>query len=194
VKIGFGNYANAKTHSVIDRPITHPLVSASHSATTISQIKRPGESRMLSLQEISDKLEIQQLMTDYAEALDTLQIDKMDNVFTPDAYIDYRAMGGIDGKYPEVREWLKASLKNFSNYYHMIGNVSIKVTGDTATSKIVCFNPMGVPMPDGSTQMMFLGLWYVDEHVRTPQGWRISKRVEHECYQYNVPEHIKVIS
>ena len=67
---------------------------------------------MLSLQEISDKLEIQQLMVDYAEALDTLQIDKMDNVFTPDAYIDYRAMGGIDGKYPEVREWLKASLRS----------------------------------------------------------------------------------
>ncbi len=62
---------------------------------------------MLSLQEISDKLEIQQLMVDYAEALDTLQIDKMDDVFTPDAYIDYRAMGGIDGKYPEIREWLK---------------------------------------------------------------------------------------
>ncbi len=148
---------------------------------------------MLSLQEISDKLEIQQLMVDYAEALDTLQIDKMDDVFTPDAYIDYRAMGGIDGKYPEIREWLKSSLKNFSNYYHMIGNVSIKVTGDTATSKIVCFNPMGVPMPDGTTQMMFLGLWYLDEHVRTSKGWRISKRVEQEGYQYNVPEHIRVI-
>jgi hypothetical protein len=148
---------------------------------------------MLSLQEISDKLEIQQLMTDYADALDTLQIDKMDNVFTSDAYIDYRAMGGIDGKYPEVKAWLKKSLKEFSNYYHMIGNVSIKVDGDKATSKIVCFNPMGVPMQDGSTQMMFLGLWYLDEHVRTPQGWRIAKRIEQECYQYNVPDHIKVI-
>lgn len=192
MEIGFGNYANIKAQSFIDRPIAHPLVSVSFSGTT-NQITMSGELRMLSLQEISDKLEIQQLMTDYAEALDTLQIDKMDDVFTPDAYIDYRAMGGIDGKYPEVREWLKKSLKNFSNYYHMIGNVSIKVTGDTATSKIVCFNPMGVPMPDGSTQMMFLGLWYVDEHVRTLKGWRISKRVEQECYQYNVPEHIKVI-
>ena len=148
---------------------------------------------MLSLQEISDRLEIQQLMVDYADALDTLDIDKMDDVFTPDAYIDYRAMGGIDGRYPEVREWLKKSLKGFSNYYHMIANISIKVTGDTATSKIVCFNPMGVPMPDGTTQMMFLGLWYVDKHVRTPKGWRICERVEQACYQYNVPDHIKVI-
>ena len=149
---------------------------------------------MLSLQEISDRLEIQQLMVEYAEALDTLEIDRMDNVFTPDAYIDYRAMGGIDGRYPEVREWLKTSLRNFSNYYHMIGNVSIKIDGDTATSKIVCFNPMGVPMADGATQMMFLGLWYLDRHVRTPKGWRIAERVEQSCYQYNVPEHIRVIS
>ena len=145
---------------------------------------------MLSLQEISDRLEIQQLMVDYASALDEYDIDRMDEVFTPDAYIDYRAMGGVDGRYPEIREWLKASLKNFSNYYHMIANVSIKVTGDTATSKIVCFNPMGVPMPDGSTQMMFLGLWYVDKHVRTEKGWRICERVEHGTYQHNVPAHI----
>jgi hypothetical protein len=145
---------------------------------------------MLSLQEISDRLEIEQLMIDYATALDEYDIDRMDAVFTPDAYIDYRAMGGIDGRYPEIREWLKASLKNFTNYYHMIANVSIKVTGDTATSKIVCFNPMGVPMPDGTTQMMFLGLWYVDKHVRTEKGWRIAERVEHGTYQHNVPAHI----
>jgi hypothetical protein len=146
---------------------------------------------MLSLQEISDRLEIQQLMVDYATALDEYEIDRMDDVFTPDAYIDYRAMGGIDGRYPEIREWLKASLKNFSNYYHMIANISIKIDGDHASSKIVCFNPMGVPMPDGSTQMMFLGLWYHDKHVRTEKGWRICERVEKGAYQYNVPAHIK---
>ena len=146
---------------------------------------------MLSLQEISDRLEIQQLMVDYSTAIDTMEIDRLDDVFTPDAYIDYRAMGGIDGRYPEVREWLKASLKNFGNYYHMISNFSIKIEGDTATSKIVCFNPMGAPMADGTTQLFFLGLWYVDKHVRTEKGWRICERVEKGTYQYNVPEHIR---
>ncbi|MDB5393927.1 MAG: scytalone dehydratase family protein [Rhodospirillales bacterium] len=148
---------------------------------------------MLSLQEISDRLEIQQLMVDYATALDEYEIDRMDNIFTPDAYIDYRAMGGVDGRYPEIREWLKNSLKNFSNYYHMISNVSIKIDGDTATSKIVCFNPMGVPMEDGTKQVMFLGLWYRDRHVRTPQGWRICERIEEATYQHNVPAHIRVM-
>ena len=122
----------------------------------------------LTLQQISDRLEIEQLIVDYANAIDRRDFDALDHVFTADAYIDYRAMGGIDGKYPEVREWLKKSLKNFSNYYHMIANISIKVDGDKATSKIVCFNPMGVPMPDGSTQMMFLGLAAVVEAMSRP--------------------------
>ena len=148
---------------------------------------------MLSLQEISDRLEIQQLMVDYATALDEYEIDRMDSIFTPDAYIDYRAMGGVDGRYPEIREWLKKSLKNFSNYYHMISNISIRIDGDTASSKIVCFNPMGVPMEDGTKQVMFLGLWYRDRHVRTPQGWRICERVEEATYQHNVPAHIRVM-
>ena len=52
---------------------------------------------VLSLQEISDRLEIQQLLVDYSTALDQRRFDDLDAVFTPDAYIDYRVTGGIDG-------------------------------------------------------------------------------------------------
>src|SRR5689334_12735616 len=97
---------------------------------------------MLSLQEISDRLEIQQLMVDYSTAIDTRRFDDLDQVFTPDAYIDYRELGGIDGRFPEVKAWLKEVLPKFPLYYHLVGNFSIKVTGDTAQSKIICFNPM----------------------------------------------------
>ena len=61
---------------------------------------------MLSLEEISDRLEIQQLLVDYSTAIDQRRFDDLDKVFTPDAYIDYRALGGIDGRYPEVKDWL----------------------------------------------------------------------------------------
>ena len=42
----------------------------------------------LSLDEISDRLEIQQLLVDYSTAIDQRRFDDMDKVFTPDAYID----------------------------------------------------------------------------------------------------------
>ena len=57
---------------------------------------------MLSLEEISDRLEIQQLLIDYSTAIDRKRFDDLDRVFTPDAYIDYRVTGGIDGRFPEV--------------------------------------------------------------------------------------------
>jgi len=148
---------------------------------------------MLSLQEISDKLEIQQLMVDYSEALDTLQIDKMDNVFTPDAYIDYRAMGGIDGRYPEIKAWLAEIMPPFPNYYHMLGNPNVTISGDTATSRTICFNPMVIEAAEGQdkTDVFFCGLWYVDKHVRTGLGWRMVERIEESCFLHNAPPHIR---
>ena len=68
---------------------------------------------MLSLAEISDRLEIQQLMVDYSTAIDRRRFDDLDRIFTSDAYIDYRATGGVDGRYPEVKAWLADVLPNF---------------------------------------------------------------------------------
>ena len=49
---------------------------------------------MLSLAEISDRLEIQQLVVDYSTAIDQRRFDDLDAVFTPDAYIDLQADKG----------------------------------------------------------------------------------------------------
>jgi hypothetical protein len=49
---------------------------------------------MLSLAEISDRLEIQQLLVDYSTAIDQRRFDDLDKVFTPDAYIDLKAVKG----------------------------------------------------------------------------------------------------
>ena len=139
---------------------------------------------MLSLCEISDRLEIQQLLVDYSTAIDRRRFDDLDNVFIPDAYIDYRAMGGIDGKYADVKAWLAEVLPAFANYAHMLGLPSIQVAGDSATARTFCFNPMvfgGADSDTGPTTML-LGLWYDDEFVRTPDGWRMSRRAETKCF------------
>ena len=136
---------------------------------------------MLSLQEISDRLEIQQLLVDYSTAIDQRCFDDLDAVFTPDAYIDYRAMGGIDGHYPQIKAWLAEVLPNFAGYAHMLGLPSIQVHGDTATARTFCFNPMVFAGEKPAT--MLLGFWYDDEFVRTADGWRMSRRVETKVFQ-----------
>ena len=143
---------------------------------------------MLSIEEISDRLEIQQLLIDYSTAIDRRRFDDLDAVFTPDAYIDYRVSGGIDGRFPEVKAWLKDVLPNFPAYYHMLGNVDVRVAGDRATSRAICFNPMvmGGAADQNTAQtpspVYLVGIWYVDEFIRTPEGWRMSRRVEEKCF------------
>lgn len=132
-------------------------------------------------------------MIDYSTAIDQGDFDKLDQVFTPDAYIDYRAMGGIDGLYPEIKAWLKGIMPTFPNYYHMLGNPNVNVIGDSATSRVICFNPMVTEAAEGQSQaeVFFCGLWYVDKHIRTEQGWRMTERVEESCFLHNAPPHIR---
>ena len=140
-----------------------------------------------------DQLALQRLVTEYTYAIDERDWNKLDRIFTPDAYIDYRAMGGIDGPYPRVKAWLPEALKPFPGYMHFIGNLWFHVVGDEAIGKVACINPMRVPKPDGGDEVMILGLWYHDRYRRTPQGWRISERVEKRSFDYNMPDWMKKV-
>ena len=136
---------------------------------------------MLSLQQISDRFELQQLVIDYANAIDAREFDRLDQVFTEDAYIDYRDTGGIDGQYPQIKGWLAETLPTyFELNAHMLGLPAIKLAGDTATARTFCFNPM--VLKGEKPKVMQVGVWYDDEFVRTAAGWRLSRRVEIKCY------------
>jgi hypothetical protein len=141
----------------------------------------------LTLQQVSDRMEIQDLLNAYAAAIDQQAFDRLDDVFTPDAFVDYTAMGGERGAYPAIKRFLQSALPALVDYYHLVGNVQIQLDGDRASGRVMCFNPLGVPVPGKPAHMMFLGLYYIDEYLRTPQGWRISRRVEERCWGHNVP-------
>lgn len=140
-------------------------------------------------EEIADRLALQALVTDYAYAIDERDFDALDALFTPDAFIDYRAMGGIAGVYPEIKAWLKTALAAFPGYMHLNGNFRFHLRGDQAQGTVACFNPMVLPerLSETPGQTMFLGLWYHDDYVRTADGWRIARRAESKSYAFNVP-------
>ncbi len=142
----------------------------------------------LSLQEISDRFEIQDLIVEYCDIIDTQEFDRLESVFTEDAFIDYTVMGGPKGNLPEIREFLAQSLPLFKNTQHMIANYQIKIKGDEATGRIMCFNPMQFNMEDQGNPIFFIGLWYVDKYIRTENGWRIKERVEEKSYDFNAPD------
>src|SRR4051812_34377293 len=94
------------------------------------------------LDELLDRLEIDDLLTRYATAIDTSNFDLLDDVFTPDAEVDYTSAGGIAGDFPTVKAWLSEVLPYFPAYQHLVGNRNVVLDGDTASSVSVFFNPM----------------------------------------------------
>ena len=142
---------------------------------------------MPSLEEISDRLEIQDLLVSYSHAIDFKRFDELDDVFTPDAFIDYTVFGGPSGSYPEIKKYLADTMPMFSSYYHMVATSKVTIDGDTGTGVTICHNPM--VLGEGKAEHIFIcGLWYHDTYVRTPKGWRISRRVEEKAYVDNMPE------
>ncbi|RIL07964.1 MAG: hypothetical protein DCC71_01165 [Proteobacteria bacterium] len=134
--------------------------------------------RELSHRELSDRLQINDLLIRYTRAIDTKDWKLLDSCFLPDADVDYTATGGIAGKYPEVRGWLAKALAPFPITVHYVTNSIVELDGDRARARTLVFNPMFFANPDGSLHDFTVGATYVDELVWTDEGWRIAKRSE----------------
>jgi 3-phenylpropionate/cinnamic acid dioxygenase small subunit len=132
----------------------------------------------------TDIIEIQSLLARYVYAIDDKDFDQLDTVFTSDAEIDYTATGGVRGQYAQIKPWLARALAGFPRTQHLIGLPLITLQGDTARARTMLFNPM----QPASGPLFFCGATYADELVRTPQGWRITRRTETDAWFKNPPE------
>lgn len=134
----------------------------------------------MELQEIADRLEIHEVLVRYTRAIDSGDWDRLDEVFTPDARIDYTDSGGIEGGFAEVKPWLAEVLPAFFlRRMHTLGQVDIALDGERAAVTAYFHNPMPVADGNGGERLAELGGFYHHEMVRTPQGWR-SRRLREE--------------
>ena len=146
---------------------------------------------MLSQQELSDRFELQDLCYRYAEIIDAKDFEALrSDVFTEDAHIDYSVFGGSVGGLEETIEFLQQAMTTelFPAHQHLNANIQLRIDGDEATGRVMCFNPQAMAMPDGTTRLFMLGLWYVDKYRRTERGWRIRERVEEKSWVFNTPD------
>jgi hypothetical protein len=141
---------------------------------------------MKSQQELSDRLEIQDLITAYSYAIDFHRFDDLDSIFTPDARLDFTATGGEAGRLPDIKAWLASVLVHFGGHQHLVATSAVELDGDTATARTICHNPMW--FTDPAVPPLFVGLWYHDSFVRTAAGWRISSRVQQKGYLQGLPQ------
>lgn len=146
-------------------------------------VRNPEMRMVMTLQEISDRFEITDLLIAYATAIDKKDINALDQIFTTDARIDFSLAGGPQGDLKTIKKFLSENLGDLPRQ-HILANFQIKIHGDHANVRSLCHNPLELP-PHGE-EVMFWGIWYNDKCTRTDNGWKIQEKVTEPCYHWKL--------
>ncbi|KAA6462875.1 nuclear transport factor 2 family protein [Acidobacteria bacterium AB60] len=141
----------------------------------------------LTPEQISDRIEIEDVLTGYCYAVDDREWDLYRGLFTHDAVIDDRITGGIQSGVEEHIQYLSRALSKVVLSQHAISTVRIDLSADTAQVRAQCSCPMVVKLGEATKHVFFQGLWYRNSLVRTHEGWKISRLVEEGYWTYNMP-------
>ena len=139
------------------------------------------------LQELSDRVQIRELLDTYAAGIDTRDWALLVSCCTPDAELDYSAYGGPKGSVQEAVEWIATAMSQIAVSQHLVTNVRVSVDGDVATSQCYLFSPLAADTPAGQRRTFLVGGHYADRLRRTDEGWRIEQRVAGPSWSYDVP-------
>jgi 3-phenylpropionate/cinnamic acid dioxygenase small subunit len=137
---------------------------------------------------VSDRLEVSEVLDDYARGVDSKDWDLVLSVFSDDATLDYTAFGGPKGPAREVVDWIQGSVSPMAMTQHHITNRHITIDGDDAVCVAELFAPLGMATGDGKMSMLFSGGAYNDRMRRTPDGWKIAERICDKAWLAAGPE------
>ena len=122
----------------------------------------------------ADRQAVVDVCITYALALDSRDWTLLRTCFTPDAVAEYEGLGekrGMDA----IEETCRGALEPLKASQHFLGNHLVSIQGDEATS--TCYlqaQHVKKGLPGG--ELYTVAGRYDDDLVRTPAGWRISRR------------------
>ncbi|MDX6739867.1 nuclear transport factor 2 family protein [Actinocorallia sp. A-T 12471] len=135
-----------------------------------------------------DTAEIIAVTVRYCWALDQRRFEDLAQVFTPECHADYGAdhimtspqeIGGFFAKVLDLR--------GVDRCQHLVANHEVVVDGDTATSRCQ-YQSHYLTQTSAGAQVEDVGGMYVDSLRRTPDGWRIAKRVVRTNWRLGGPD------
>lgn len=138
---------------------------------------------MYSTLEISDHIEITQVIQRYGKALDEKKYELLNQVFSKDAELVY-LLGEDLIKLPfkESDKLFKKFLTKCFWTSHLVSSPVIELDGDKAESRSHVTATHIQVKKDGTQNIWFVSGAYEDELVRTSSGWRIKKRIANAPY------------
>ena len=92
----------------------------------------------LSLREISDRIEINELLVRYCYAVDDRDWDAYRRVFTEDAIIDDSVAGGLRSDVEKHVAFMTKALSKILVSQHAISTTLVEIRGDEASARTHC--------------------------------------------------------
>jgi hypothetical protein len=135
---------------------------------------------------LADLAEIREVLSRYARAFSGRDIDLMDNVFSPDAMIDYSAIGGSRAPWPETKQWLRPMVMDVELFLLYVGDVYPTFAPDRNAAEVeTTWHGVFVATADAVPLLIYGS--YLDQFVRTAEGWRIADRTDRPAIQLPAP-------
>jgi len=130
------------------------------------------------LAELSDRAEIQDVLHRYSQAQDNSRWDYFPTVFAPDAVIELPGLGVGPFSPDDYLAFLQGFGGDRLSGQHRILNTLIGLDGDTAhaVSEVSYFTLHATTTPGVAKKSSGASL-YADTFARTPEAWRIARRV-----------------
>ncbi|MER7571747.1 nuclear transport factor 2 family protein [Streptomyces sp. NPDC126514] len=148
-------------------------------------------TQRVELAAVMDRLAVDNLITEYAVAVDDGDWEAYRGLFAPAGRADYRSAGGIEGDAGQIAEWLAENMRLFPMRQHLIVNRRVRFgvldqdTGDTAQVQADYVNPMRLAR-DGeacAAPDFVCGGRYTFGMTRTDDGWRLDQVVVREKWR-----------
>lgn len=130
---------------------------------------------------IEDHAAIREVLARYMRAMRLHDVDLMDDVFTPDAMIDYTAIGGSRTSWAQTKPWLQGMIA-VEHFILFVGDVYPTFAADGASAAVES-TWHGVFVAAAESVPLLIFGSYADEFVRTADGWRIRARTDRPALQ-----------
>jgi 3-phenylpropionate/cinnamic acid dioxygenase small subunit len=118
-----------------------------------------------------DRVQIEDLAKRYAHAIDGRDWDAVDACFAVDAFVQGTQSSG---PYPAYIAGLRVGVESYRTTMHFFGNQRVDIDGDSA--HLVTYGiAYHLGSADGTADFV-IGVRYIDDVVRSGEGWIIAKR------------------
>lgn len=131
------------------------------------------------LQLLEDHAALKRIVDRFSNLADEKKVHEQTFLFTEDAFVQTYfgevALPPLEGRKAIEASWTPF-LATFDIVYHMNGQFTAEITGDTASAIHYCTVEL-IGGPDGQKRRNSNGVIYHDSYVRQNGEWLISKRI-----------------